>query len=135
MNITNAINLKTESKSLSKGSKGASHARYFLFIVALNKEQIDFFQYWLQWAKLAGFVKYLVSAMDAESEAIALSRNLNTFSPPDKLAYRHEFFLNRYQFFVHLSSQFYSRREIVVIARERDFFSYEEICHPMKMIQ
>ena len=34
MNITNAINLKTESKSLSKGSKGTSHARYFLFIVA-----------------------------------------------------------------------------------------------------
>ena len=40
--------------------------------------------------------------MDAESEAIALSRNLNTLSPPaiheltsgDKLAYRHEFFLN-----------------------------------------
>ena len=55
--ITNAINLKTESKSLSKGSKVTSHARYFLFIVTIDKEQIENFQYWLQWAKLAGFVK------------------------------------------------------------------------------
>ena len=71
-----------ESKSLSKGSKVTSHARYFLFIVTIDKEQIEIFQYWLQWAKLAGFVKKdLVFAMDAESEAIALSRNLNTFSP------------------------------------------------------
>ena len=89
--MTTSIKVKNSGKYLN-----------FLSVVTVNIEQLDIFQYWLRWAKIAGFVNFLIFAMDEESAAMALSHKLQTFSPAiihrfslrDKIAYRHEFFLS-----------------------------------------
>eukprot|EP01036_Dinobryon_divergens_P028549 gene28549-37507_t len=78
------------------------HPTEFIFIVTVTNDEIILFSHWLRWARVAGFSKFIVFAMDAESKASAIANNLQTFSPAslhqmtynEKIVYRHEFFMS-----------------------------------------
>ena len=100
-NTSSALtHLKSHSKWM-KNMLSSVHPTGYLFVVTVNNEQLALFSLWLNWAKVAGFSKFLVFAMDEESEELAQSLHLHTFSPAkirhysysDKIAFRHGFFL------------------------------------------
>ena len=98
-NLTNSIRLQTSKTSLLQTANALT--RDFIFVITLNSEQLPIFSYWLWWARVAGFSKFIVFAMDEISAAHAFSLNLQTFSLAflnssyrEKIYFLHRFYVS-----------------------------------------